>query len=157
MCARPDNPGAGHLRLTCATLGALVKYPWAVDDPRAATQGKFNVFHSEHDVFARVVDACGLDGQGALPDGRVARHPLSFLSEAADDICYRILDLEDAVEMRIVPEDRVRRIFAAFTEADPSAPLSKLRGGVIRRWSGPAGTPSSPTSRASWRASARPT
>ena len=157
LCARPDNPGAGHLRLTCATLGALVKYPWAVDDPRAAAQGKFNVFYSERDVFARVVDACGLDGQGALPSGRVARHPLSFLSEAADDICYRILDLEDAVEMRIVPEDRVRTIFAAFTEADPGAPLSKLRGGVILRWSGPAGTPSSATSHGSWQASARPT
>ncbi|BAM02175.1 dGTP triphosphohydrolase [Phycisphaera mikurensis] len=128
LAARADNPGAGHLRLTCSTLGAIVKYPWAVDDPRAAARGKFNAFHSEKDVFARVVDACGL----ALPGGRVARHPLSFLAEAADDICYRILDLEDAVEMRIVPEERVRRIFAGFTEADPAAPLSKLRGGVIR-------------------------
>ena len=128
LCARADNPGAGHLRLTAATLATLVKYPWAVDDPRAADTGKFNVFHSEADVFAHVADACGL----ALPGGRVARHPLSFLSEAADDICYRILDLEDAVEMRIVPEERVRRIFAAFTDGHAAAPLSKLRGGVIR-------------------------
>lgn len=131
LAARADNPGAGHLRLTCATLGALVKYPWGVDDPRAGAQGKFNVFSSERDVFEGVVEACGL----RLPDGRVARHPLSFLSEAADDICYRILDLEDAVEMRIVPEERVRRLFLAFApggEGAESAPLSKLRGTVIR-------------------------
>ena len=142
LCARPDNPGAGHLRLTCATLATLVKYPWAVDDPRASATGKFNVFHAERALFGQVVDACGLGIPGGASGGGVARHPLSFLAEAADDICYRILDLEDAVEMGILAEPRVRAAFARFTggdprggsqdRGDPADPLSKLRGGVIR-------------------------
>ena len=69
------------------------------------------------------------------------RHPLSFLSEAADDICYRVLDLEDAAELRIIPETRVRQIYAHFLghaelrsgANTESMPLSQLRGLVVQR------------------------
>lgn len=107
MVARGDNDTGVYFRLTYATLGALVKYPWHSGDPRAEELHKYNVFSSELDLFDGLVRATGL----RRDDGVVARHPLSFLSEAADDICYRIADFEDAVEMGILPEEEVRDIF----------------------------------------------
>jgi dGTPase len=72
---------------------------------------------------------------GLLADHGYIRHPLSFLSEAADDICYRVLDLEDAAELRIIPEARVREIYSQFLGgASPEGrPLSQLRGKVVQR------------------------
>lgn len=93
----------GGMRLTAACMGALVKYPWtAVEEPVAegkTRKGKFNIYSAERDYYAEVAQELGL-----LPLGknRWARHPLSYLMEAADDICYAILDLEDAVEIGIL-------------------------------------------------------
>ncbi|KAA2214516.1 dGTP triphosphohydrolase [Teichococcus oryzae] len=88
----------GGLKLTMASLGACIKYPWAATDPRAGRRGrpgvKFNRFETEAEAFAAVARACGL--AGPLP-----RHPAVWLMEAADDITYSLADLEDAVELRI--------------------------------------------------------
>jgi len=129
ISARNDNPMAGYLRLTFATLGSMVKYPWTSTDERAAVKKKFNCFSCERDIFHEMFEHLGL-----LADGVYVRHPLSFLSEAADDICYRVLDLEDAVELHIIPEARVRQIYAHFLgDAQPeSMPLSQLRGRVVQ-------------------------
>lgn len=131
IAARNDNVLIGYLRLTYATLGATVKYPWPSTDSRAEERGKHSCFSSEapllHDVFERLrlVD----------PEGQYLRHPLSFLSEAADDICYRVLDLEDAAELRIIPEERVRATYYRFLgdRTHDSIPLARLRGEVIQR------------------------
>lgn len=136
LAARSDNPLIGYLRLTYATLGAMVKYPWSSTDERAAAQHKYNCFSCEREIFHEVFEQLGL-----CRDGAYVRHPLSFLSEAADDICYRVLDLEDAAELRIIPEMRVRQIYASFLgDSEPrggatpeSMPLSQLRGLVVQR------------------------
>ncbi|EAT15305.1 dNTP triphosphohydrolase [Desulfuromonas acetoxidans] len=107
LAARKDISQCGYMRLTYASLGAMIKYPWASDDPRAAAKKKFNVFASEKEIFTDMVARMGLQ----RPDGRIARHPLSFLTEAADDICYRLLDMEDAVSMRIFPEEPIKKLF----------------------------------------------
>jgi len=129
IAARHDNPTVGYLRLTYATLGAMVKYPWTSTDDRASTQKKYNCFSCERDIFRDVFEHLGL-----VASGEYVRHPLSFLSEAADDICYRVLDLEDAAELRIIPEARVREIYAQFLGGPPSKsmPLSMLRGKVVQ-------------------------
>ena len=101
-----DNPRHGYHNLTFATLAAAVKYPWDVDDPRAAATGKHSAFTSEADALREVAEHCGL----TRPDGSLARHPVSFLTEAADDICYRVLDLEDALEMQIVERAEVLHV-----------------------------------------------
>jgi dGTPase len=124
IAARSDNPKPGYLRLTFASLGAMIKYPWDSNDTRAMKLGKYSVFSTEKKLFELMVDAMGMRHAG----GAVARHPLSFLSEAADDICYRILDLEDALEIGIVSEERVRAIYLELTGKSPTAPLSVLRG-----------------------------
>lgn len=128
IASRIDNEQLGHLRLTYATLGAMVKYPWTSTDPRALEKQKYNCFSSEADIFAHVFETMGLvNGNG------FARHPMSFLSEAADDICYRVLDLEDAAELGIITQGRVRQIFGSFLSGTrKDMPLSMMRGRVIQ-------------------------
>ena len=130
VAARSDNEQNGHLRLTYATLGAMVKYPWDSCDPRAFEQQKYNCFTTERQIFGDMFETMGL-----VRDGACLRHPLSFLSEAADDICYRVLDLEDAAEIGVIPADRVREIYCSFLDDvdERKLPLAMVRGMVISR------------------------
>ncbi|MBC8011388.1 MAG: dNTP triphosphohydrolase, partial [Burkholderiales bacterium] len=82
LVSRKDKDERDYFRFTYASLGAMVKYPWAADDARTRKKEKHNAFSSEADVFAEAAKALGLKKTG----GKIARHPLSFLSEAADDI-----------------------------------------------------------------------
>ncbi|MCC5829736.1 MAG: dNTP triphosphohydrolase [Phycisphaeraceae bacterium] len=132
LAARTDLKG-DFMRLTWATLGAMIKYPWTSMDPRAEATSKFNVFSSEVGLFRQMVEGLGMVG----PSGEAARHPLSFLSEAADDICYRILDLEDAVQLNILNEAQVRDLLLDLlpgekSQPDRDRPLGYLRGQVIK-------------------------
>ena len=92
----------GGMRLTYATLGATLKYPWTSE--YAGEKGKFNCFQTEKDVLADVAQHLGLP---EIAPGKWARHPLSYLMEAADDICYAILDLEDGIEIGMLPYEVV--------------------------------------------------
>ncbi|BCD59436.1 MULTISPECIES: deoxyguanosinetriphosphate triphosphohydrolase [unclassified Nitratiruptor] len=95
----------GGLRLTYATLGTLIKYPWDSSFADENKHEKFNVFQSEKEYFVRIFEDMGLkNGE------KFSRHPLSYLMEASDDICYKILDLEDAVELGIVDFDTVKQL-----------------------------------------------
>lgn len=84
---------SGGMRLTYATLGAFLKYPWS---SRRFTE-KFSVFLTEEEVLQNVANELGMIKKN---DYEYTRHPLSYLVEAADDICYSVMDLEDAVEQR---------------------------------------------------------
>jgi len=94
------------LRLTYATLGAFTKYPCPalVDErqPGRKSQKKFGFFQSERESFIEVADALGLI---RMADNIWCRHPLAFLVEAADDICYNIIDLEDGCRLGLVSFD----------------------------------------------------
>jgi dGTPase len=94
----------GGLRLTFATLGAGLKYPWS--SQKAGT--KFGAFITEEKILEQVAEEVGL-----VPKGKHewCRHPLAFLVEAADDICYAIIDLEDGVELGIVTFEEVAELF----------------------------------------------
>jgi len=127
MVARADNREQIYIRFTYASLGAMIKYPWGSADPRAVVTKKFNYFSSEESIFHELMDTLGL----RRPDGEFARHPLSFLAEAADDICYQIGDFEDAVQMRILPEKEVRDIFARIIGQADERPLPALRAKAI--------------------------
>ncbi|MBP0048865.1 deoxyguanosinetriphosphate triphosphohydrolase [Marinobacterium sp. AK62] len=125
----------GGLRLTFPTLGALLKYPWSVE--HAGERGKFSAFLSEVDILNALGRDLGLINTGRH---RWYRHPLAYLLEAADDICYAILDLEDAVELHILGFEDVKQILlqlcgdlafddAIFaTEASARRKISALRG-----------------------------
>lgn len=94
LASRKDLGELAYLQFTYCSLGAMVKYPWTSTDPRAQETGKYNFFSSEANLATEVFGEMGL-----LEGSMFKRHPLSFLSEAADDICYRVIDIEDAVEI----------------------------------------------------------
>lgn len=94
------------LKLTYATLGAFTKYPCGAlfpeRDKKRKSQKKYGFFQSEKEAFSDVATELQLRPQ--LP-GVWARHPLAFLVEAADDICYSIIDLEDGCRLGLVSFD----------------------------------------------------
>ena len=113
------NPGRGGMQLTYATLAALMKYPWT--SPLAGEKKKFCAFQSEKELLRGVADQTGMI---LGDDGRYCRHPLAFLAEAADDICYRIIDLEDAVEIGLLPFKDVCRALEAIGGGKADSGLS---------------------------------
>lgn len=100
------------LKLTFATLGAFTKYPCPSNfkqrDTRKRSQKKFGFFQTEKNVFLEVVDQLQLN---PVSDCVSSRHPLAFLVEAADDICYSIIDLEDGCNLGLVPYEEARALF----------------------------------------------
>jgi len=79
------------LNLTFATLSAYIKYPnYDILDERIIEKNKHGVFVSEREYFHTIAKECQLS-----VDNRVIRHPLSYLMEAADSICYLTMDVED--------------------------------------------------------------
>ncbi|SMF10279.1 deoxyguanosinetriphosphate triphosphohydrolase [Pseudogulbenkiania subflava] len=129
--------GEGGMRLTAAAIGALIKYPWTSSAEPAYLRDKFNIYQTELPYFRQIASELGLIERG--PD-QWARHPLSYLMEAADDICYAILDLEDAVEIGILDYSEFENLFTKFAEVDklwatPSVrqKCAMLRGMAIGR------------------------
>jgi dGTPase len=91
----------GGMRLSRSVLGAFTKYPSTAHAKNASQLNycglkKFGIFESELNLFAEIAEPLGLPAEGAEGTMWWRRHPLVFLVEAADDICYNILDLEDA-------------------------------------------------------------
>ncbi|NNG08705.1 MAG: dNTP triphosphohydrolase, partial [Arenibacter sp.] len=98
----------GGLRLSYATLGAFMKYP-KESLPKKPTKHiadkKYGIFQENLDSFSEVATELGLRPRGK--DGAIGfcRHPLTFLVEAADDICYTIIDFEDGINLGLISED----------------------------------------------------
>ena len=99
----------GGLRLTYAVLGALTKYPKESFTSSAAERvsnniySKFGFFQSEKNLFKEVAQAVQLETKVSSTNNLWwNRHPLAFLVEAADDICYRIMDLEDGFRLGLL-------------------------------------------------------
>lgn len=103
------------LRLTHATLAAFSKYPRQSvihqKDPKRRSQKKYGFFQSEREIFGALADNLGLI---RFEDYSWARHPLAFLVEAADDICYNLIDLEDGCRLGLVPYQEATDLFAGI-------------------------------------------
>ncbi|MCL2297050.1 MAG: deoxyguanosinetriphosphate triphosphohydrolase [Proteobacteria bacterium] len=115
----PSNPGG--LQLTAATLMAFAKYPCA-SKTEAPLDGrstkKFGYFQSEAALFHEAATAVGMVARTAEA---WRRHPLAFLVEAADDICYRIVDLEDAARIGVVPAKDVEALLLTVAGGETRA------------------------------------
>ncbi len=107
----------GGFGMTYATLASIVKYPY--ESSIAGESGKFGFFDSERESFRRIADELGLIRReredGAL---EYARHPLVYIVEAADDICYEIMDIEDAHKLRILSSDDVLPLLLSYFTGD---------------------------------------
>jgi dGTPase len=105
--------GRQGVPLTFASLAAFTKYPrTAQSEPRykeRRSQKKYGLFQSEKEAYRAIAEALGL-----IPLGTYAwcRHPLAFLVEAADDICYSIVDLEDGCRLGLVSFDETVALLA---------------------------------------------
>ena len=134
----PDRRGG--LQLTCATLGAFTKYP--VGSPAIAVQGakgkrpvgrkKFGFFEADRELFAEVAAHTGL-----LPlPGKAGwvRHPLVYLVEAADDICYQLIDFEDGYRLGLIGYDEIRELFESILrETDRKIPAPPAALDTVER------------------------
>ena len=98
---------SGGLRLCYATLGAFLKYP-KESLPKKPTSHivdkKYGFFQSEKEAFIDVVTELGMKPK-SLENNSFFRHPLAYLVEAADDICYTIIDFEDGINLGLIEED----------------------------------------------------
>ena len=103
----------GGFVMTYSTIASIVKYPFSSMAP--SKKGKFGFFVSEQPTFKRLADEMGLIRLSDIGMPlRYARHPLVYLVEAADDICYEIMDLEDAHKLKILSFDVVSQLFLSF-------------------------------------------
>ena len=98
----------GGLRLSYATLGAFMKYPKESLPHKPldhiATK-KFGLFQSDIQDFSEIAEDLGLRPMEGVDGMAFCRHPLAYLVEAADDICYTIIDFEDGINLGLIPED----------------------------------------------------
>ncbi len=103
------EPGIeGGLRISYATLGAFTKYPKESLPHRPTNQisdKKFGFFQTEKSLFKEVADELGLIQKTGVKQLSYQRHPLAFLVEAADDICYTVIDFEDGINLGLIEED----------------------------------------------------
>ncbi len=134
----------GGFALTYTTLSAIVKYPF---ESTAATRQKLGFFQSEKNTWLHIAGELQLPQIDANPL-QFARHPLVYLVEAADDICYQIMDVEDAFKLGILSLEETKDLFMAFVGtqgtqvsrsiketlqrvSDPHEQVSYLRAGTI--------------------------
>jgi dGTPase len=104
-----SRPGVeGGIRLSYATLGAFMKYP-KESLPKKPTQNiadkKYGFFQTDKVFFQEVASDMGMISNKKGNDIGFERHPLAYLVEAADDICYTIIDFEDGINLGLVSED----------------------------------------------------
>ncbi len=119
----------GGFAMTYSTLASIVKYPF--ESSLAGSHGKFGFFTSEKDDFIKVADELGMTrlhtGDGEI---RYARHPLVYIVEAADDICYEIMDIEDAHKLKILSTDEIIPLLLGYFDDTRKARIEHVMSNV---------------------------
>ena len=134
----------GGFVMTYSTLASIVKYPYP--STLAGNKSKFGFFLSEEEDYLKIATELGIKrlSQENEP-AKYARHPLVFLVEAADDICYQMMDIEDAYKLKLLTpqetkdlyqlyfdekkKERVKKVFTFV--ADENEQIAYLRATVI--------------------------
>ena len=112
----------GGFVMTYSTLASIVKYPYA--SSAAGKKGKFGFFQSEQDFYQRIADEMGIIRLSHTEEPlRYARHPLVYLVEAADDICYEVMDIEDAHKLKILSYEETERLLLNFFDEATQAKI----------------------------------
>ncbi|GAB1451152.1 deoxyguanosinetriphosphate triphosphohydrolase [Draconibacterium sp.] len=135
----------GGFALTYSTLASIVKYPY---ESMLAKKPKFGFFQSEKEDYKKIANQLGIQSKPENPESYF-RHPLVYLVEAADDICYQIMDLEDAFKLGILSYEHVKSLYLGFYDSglekkqienieatlkrvtDKNEQISYLRAGLI--------------------------
>ena len=114
----------GGFVMTYSTLASIVKYPFS--STAAGKKGKFGFFDSEKELYCRIADELGIICKSNLGEPlKFARHPLVYLVEAADDICYEIMDLEDAHKLKIISFEEAMQLMLGFFDEETQQKILK--------------------------------
>ena len=107
----------GGFVMTYSMLASIVKYPYSSSAP--SKKGKFGFFNEEKDIYRKIADELGISCISEPGEPlRYARHPLVYLVEAADDICYEIMDIEDAHKLKILSYEETSALLLSFFEKE---------------------------------------
>ena len=114
----------GGFVMTYSTLASIVKYPYS--SAYAGHKGKFGFFCSEKELFQRIADEMGIikvseDGEPL----KYVRHPLVYLVEAADDICYEIMGIEDSHKLKILSFEETKEALLSFFDEETRINIEK--------------------------------
>lgn len=115
----------GGFAMTYSMLASIVKYPFS--SSKCGEKGKFGFFTTEQELFERVAGEVGLI---KIEEERYCRHPLVYLMEAADDICYQIMDIEDAHKLKILNTGDVIRLLLGFFDDERKAHIESVMSHV---------------------------
>ena len=132
----------GGFAMTYSTLASVVKYPYS--SALSGGKNKFGFFASEENDYLRIANSLGVNKQSNNPL-RLARYPLVYLVEAADDICYQVMDIEDAHKLHLISTEKAMELLLAFFDSgkrersektltlvnDVNEQIAYLRAGVI--------------------------
>ncbi len=106
----------GGFAMTYTTVASIIKYPYASN----LGLKKYGYFQSEKDIFHHITSELGLkeiDAEKSI----YARHPLVYLVEAADDICYQVMDIEDAHKLKILSYEETYKLLTGFFDPEKEA------------------------------------
>lgn len=107
----------GGFVMTYSMLASIVKYPFA--SCLAGNHGKFGFFASEAESYRKIADELGIFCKSAPGEPlKYARHPLVYMVEAADDICYEIMDIEDSHKLKILSFADTEHLLLSFFDED---------------------------------------
>lgn len=107
----------GGFVITYSMLASIVKYPFA--SCLAGNHGKFGFFASEAESYRKIADELGIFCKSAPGEPlKYARHPLVYMVEAADDICYEIMDIEDSHKLKILSFAETEHLLLSFFDED---------------------------------------
>lgn len=107
----------GGFVMTYSMLASIVKYPFA--SSLAGNHGKFGFFASEAESYRKITDELGIFCKSAPGEPlKYARHPLVYMVEAADDICYEIMDIEDSHKLKILSFAETEHLLLSFFDED---------------------------------------
>ncbi|MDR1518468.1 MAG: dNTP triphosphohydrolase [Dysgonamonadaceae bacterium] len=132
----------GGFALTYTTLASIVKYPFSSE--LSGGKNKFGFFASEEKDYSLIANELGIRCENEKPL-KFARHPLAFLVEAADDVCYQIMDIEDAHKLHLISQNKAVELLMGFFDEqskpqkhetlklvnDENEQIAYLRSGVI--------------------------
>jgi len=110
----------GGFVLTYSMLASIVKYPFSSE----SGTGKFGFFEAEEESFKKIADDLGMICLQQSPL-KYTRHPLVYLVEAADDICYKVMDIEDAHKLGILSTEETIHIFMNFFNEERQAKMRR--------------------------------
>ena len=107
----------GGFVMTYSMLASIVKYPFA--SSLAGNHGKFGFFASEAESYKKIADELGISCKSAPGEPlKYARHPLVYMVEAADDICYEIMDIEDSHKLKILSFAETEHLLLSFFDEE---------------------------------------